>query len=171
MYLQTLTHLLLLPLLPTLTAAVLVVETSTSTYTAAAAATSSTTSPAPTSASPQYTSPSAFTSAILNSTNAYRAHYNASAVAWNTSLATYAASWASKCTFAHSHGGPGENLAEGYANVTDAVDAWGDEGRRYDWNKAGFEASTGHFSQLVWKATTSVGCAAVGMCVFFGNWC
>ncbi len=42
--------------------------------------------------------------------------------------------------------------------MTDAVDAWGDEGRHYDYKKAGFRESTGHFTQLVWKGTVSVGC-------------
>ena len=56
-------------------------------------------------------------------------------------------------------GGPnGENLAQGYANVTDAVDAWGDERNEYDFNDPGFSEATGHFTQLVWKATTTVGC-------------
>ncbi|CAF9908609.1 MAG: hypothetical protein ALECFALPRED_004692 [Alectoria fallacina] len=160
----------LVSLLSTLTAAVLVVETSTSTYTAAAATSSSSTSPSsstslstnPTaSVSAQYTSDSSFESSILNSTNTYRAQYNATALSWNTSLASYATSWASKCQFTHSHGPSGENLAEGYANVTDAVDAWGDEGSHYDFKKGGFSESTGHFSQLVWKGTTSVGCGRV----------
>lgn len=159
--------LILSPLLSTLAAAVLVVETSTSTYTAAAATSSTYSSSAspPTSstasASPQYTSDTTFESSILNSTNTYRAEYNASALSWNTSLASYATSWASKCNFTHSRGPSGENLAEGYANVTDAVDAWGDEGRKYDFEKGGFGESTGHFSQLVWKSTASVGCGRV----------
>ncbi|KAM0802503.1 CAP domain-containing protein, partial [Usnea florida] len=108
--------------------------------------------------SPQYTSDSLFTATILNSTNTYRTLYNASALIWNTSLATYATTWASKCQFTHSSGSPGENLAQGYANVTAAVDAWGDEGKHYDFNKGGFSESTGHFSQLVWKGSESVGC-------------
>ena len=46
--------------------------------------------------------------------------------------------------------------------MTDAVDAWGREGSRYDFRKGGgFSESTGHFSQLVWKGTTGVGCGRV----------
>lgn len=45
--------------------------------------------------------------------------------------------------------------------MTAAVDAWGDEGRRYDFHKGAFSESTGHFSQLVWKGTGSVGCGRV----------
>ena len=52
----------------------------------------------------------------------------------------------------------GENLAENYANVTDAVDGWGDERKEYDWGKPGFAEGTGHFTQLVWRGTREVGC-------------
>ena len=45
--------------------------------------------------------------------------------------------------------------------MTAAVEAWGDEGRRYDYRKETYSESTGHFSQLVWKGTTDVGCGRV----------
>ena len=110
--------------------------------------------------SPSYTNYSQFRDTILNSTNAYRAQHNSSALAWNTSLATIASMWSSKCKWSHSGGPTGENLAEGYANVTGAVDAWGNEQARYNYKDPGFSESTGHFTQLVWGNTTSVGCAA-----------
>lgn len=58
-------------------------------------------------------------------------------------------------------GGPtGENLAAGYANATASVDAWGLERKMYNFKKpTGFSEKTGHFTQLVWGNTTSVGCA------------
>ena len=56
-------------------------------------------------------------------------------------------------------GGPtGENLAAGYANASASVDAWGLERENYNWNNPGFSETTGHFTQLVWSNTTSVGC-------------
>ncbi|MCJ1400322.1 hypothetical protein MMC11_003527 [Xylographa trunciseda] len=108
--------------------------------------------------SSQYTSDNDFQSSILNSTNVFRDEHNATALSWNDSLATYAADYAADCQWQHSGGPNGENLAQGYANVTDAVDAWGDERNAYDFNDPGFSEATGHFTQLVWKATTTVGC-------------
>ena len=100
---------------------------------------------------------------ILNSTNFYRYEHNATALAWNASLATYAQSWASHCQWKHSGGPNGENLAAGFPNVTAAVDGWGNERAEYHFTNptTGFSEATGHFTQLVWKSTTSTGCAAV----------
>ncbi|KLJ09977.1 hypothetical protein EMPG_14611 [Blastomyces silverae] len=47
----------------------------------------------------------------------------------------------------------------GYANVTAAVQAWGDERALFDFDRPRFTHETGHFSQLVWKGTRTVGCA------------
>jgi hypothetical protein len=60
--------------------------------------------------------------------------------------------------FKHSGGPTGENLAAGYANATASVDGWGTERESYDWSNPGFSEKTGHFTQVVWSNTTSVGC-------------
>jgi hypothetical protein len=54
--------------------------------------------------------------------------------------------------------GVGENLDLGYSPVITSVNGWGLERTQYDWSNPGFSEATGHFTQLVWKATTSVGC-------------
>lgn len=59
------------------------------------------------------------------------------------------------------HGPYGENLAEGYATPVLAIDAWANEEKKYDYEKPKFSESTGHYTQLVWKNTTAVGCGAV----------
>ncbi|KAI1424448.1 CAP domain-containing protein [Xylaria sp. FL1777] len=106
----------------------------------------------------------AFSSAILNSTNAYRKAHNASAMVWNATLASFASAYlagdkvGAGCAFAHSGGPYGENLAIGYGNATASVEAWGDEGHKYDYGSPGFSEDTGHFTQLVWKNTSDVGC-------------
>ncbi|KAL4972582.1 CAP domain-containing protein [Aspergillus desertorum] len=111
---------------------------------------------------PSYTSPSQLKSSILTTTNAYRAAYNAAALSWNETLADYAMNWAKGCRRAHSSGLYGENLAYEYRNASSAVRAWGDEAALYDFSKpTGSNEETGHFTQLVWKSTREIGCAAV----------
>ncbi|KAH7034644.1 CAP domain-containing protein [Microdochium trichocladiopsis] len=66
-----------------------------------------------------------------------------------------------QCKFEHSGGPYGENLAIGCHSASGCVSAWGDERKLgYPYGAAdGFSMQTGHFSQLVWKNTTAVGCA------------
>lgn len=124
-----------------------------------------TAAPSTASTSPEYTSDDLFTSAILNSTNTYRLQHSASNLTYNSTLSSFAASYLAKvkgtCTFAHSGGPYGENLALGYPDVVRSIDAWGDERRGYNFDNPGFDEATGHFTQLVWKNTTTVGCGRV----------
>jgi uncharacterized protein YkwD len=108
--------------------------------------------------SPQYTDDATFRTAILNSTNFFRLEHNATVVVWNSSLADFAQHTADSCDFSHSGGPYGENLAMGYPNVTASVEGWGLERSVYDFSHPGFSEQTGHFTQLVWKNTSSVGC-------------
>jgi hypothetical protein len=111
-------------------------------------------------AEPQWINTASFTSAVLNSTNVYRTQQNASDLTWNSTLAEFADNYltSSNCEFKHSGGPYGENLALGYSNVTASIEAWGEERRLYDFSRPGFSEATGHFTQLVWKATSTVGC-------------
>ncbi|CRL18314.1 Allergen V5/Tpx-1 related [Penicillium camemberti] len=112
--------------------------------------------------SPSYTSLNEFKDDMLKVTNEYRANHDANPLQWNNTLADYSREWAEACIWKHSKSSYGENLAYGYQNVSAAVIAWGDEGDMYNFGKpTGFTEETGHFTQLVWKATTQVGCAAV----------
>ena len=119
---------------------------------------SSAAAPTSTGGSPDYTSDASFQSAILNSTNTYRKQHNATALAWNDTLATFAAQHVAACKFEHTGGPYGENLAEGYQNVTAAVEGWGNERDHFNFANGGFSEKTGHFTQLVWKNTTTTGC-------------
>lgn len=152
-------HLLVLPVLAAaqsvVTASTVTVAGPTATTFVAAASTP---------ASSQYTDDLTFRTSMLSSTNLYRFQHNASYLAWNDSLASFAADYASKCIWSHSHSseGYGENLARGYPDVTSAVDAWGNERDQYKFSGSGtgFSEATGHFTQLVWKFTQTVGCGA-----------
>lgn len=112
---------------------------------------------------PEYVSEKLFQSAILNSTNFFRREHNASDIVWNKTIADFAANYLSEkdkdCTFAHSGGPYGENIAVGFKSVHGAIDAFGLERDEYDFNHPSFSEATGHFTQLVWKASTTVGCA------------
>lgn len=67
----------------------------------------------------------------------------------------------------HDARGRGENLAWSWSSdpnfrsepCRDVVKAWYDEIQIYNFNKPGFSSLTGHFTQVVWKDTTRVGCA------------
>lgn len=135
-----------------------------------------------TSVSAEYTDDTTFQRVVLDVTNLYRRQHNASELSWNESLAEYAKDWSDGCEFEHSGGDPGENLAAGYPNVTASVEAWGNEREEYDFSEGEFayvinfhtcclpflslryeadncSSETGHFTQLVWRNTTTVGCA------------
>ncbi|TVY86734.1 Repressed by EFG1 protein, partial [Lachnellula willkommii] len=115
-------------------------------------------SAAPTATSTSFTSDDTFEKDMLDAHNFYRGEHNASALSWNASSASVGEKWSSACNFVHSGGPTGENLAAGYANASASVDAWGLERGKYNWKSPGFSEATGHFTQLVWRNTTSVGC-------------
>ena len=117
--------------------------------------------------SDSYTDPGLFTPILLNTTNYYRYLHSAPFVSYNTSLATTAQAYSTECVWQHNPQLPtlhlGENLARGYPNVTSAIDAWYNEVTQFDYDfdtqdPTGFTEQTGHFTQLVWKDTESVGC-------------
>lgn len=153
------TPLLLLFLLSTtLVTPLVTAQTHTRTSTVVVTVTATPTDPP----SSSYTSREEFKDIILKVSNAYRKQHSASPLVWNETLAEYAFHYAKKCKWEHSHGPYGENLATGYPNTTSAVSEWGDERDLYDFKKpTGFTEETGHFTQLVWKATEKVGCAVV----------
>ncbi|CDO72316.1 hypothetical protein BN946_scf184977.g13 [Trametes cinnabarina] len=97
----------------------------------------------------------------LQAHNSVRAQHGAAPLTWSDDLAAKAQQWADNCVFQHSGGklGPfGENLAAGTGSsygIQAAVKSWTDEVSQYDPNNP----QPSHFTQVVWKATTQVGCA------------
>ncbi|KAM3500685.1 hypothetical protein MY10362_006185 [Beauveria mimosiformis] len=105
-----------------------------------------------------------FKSQMLAAHNWYRGQHSAAALKWDDNLASKSLAWASKCSSnpRHEPNQPyGENIASGtsVSKAYEWVNLWGKERRNYNWNQSGFAAGTGHFTQVVWKGTTSVGCA------------
>ncbi|KAF5382921.1 hypothetical protein D9757_006371 [Collybiopsis confluens] len=99
--------------------------------------------------------------AYLSAHNSVRDQHGASALTWSNDAAAKAQQWANGCVFQHSGGslGPfGENLAAGTGDgygIPQAILSWSNEASQY--NPSNPQAS--HFTQMVWKATTQVGCA------------
>ncbi|CUS11309.1 unnamed protein product [Tuber aestivum] len=116
-----------------------------------------TTSPAPAPSSPA-PSGGSFESEVLAAHNDKRALHGVPALTYDKTLADYAAGVSATCKFEHSHGPYGENLAAGYASAAEAIKAWYDEEKLYNYASGDFSSATGHFTQLVWKSTTKVGC-------------
>jgi uncharacterized protein YkwD len=98
--------------------------------------------------------------------NAARAKHCAAPLTWSPKLAAVAQKWADTlkakgCSFGHSGGQYGENLAAGTDGVLDpegVVAMWYDEIAKYKFPNGGFSMTTGHFTQVVWRGTTQVGC-------------
>lgn len=113
--------------------------------------------PAPVAASPA----SDFATSALSAHNDLRARHGAKAIVYSDKLAQIAQGWANRCEFKHSGGslGPyGENLAVNSgtdSTVAQGIALWSAEAGDYDPQNP----VASHFTQMVWKGTTEVGCA------------
>lgn len=99
--------------------------------------------------------------------NSYRRRHGVRVLAWSPRVAASAEAWARKCLFQHeSQSRFGENLYAvwGMPDVgralSNAAAAWYDEISEYSYNNPGFSMKTGHFTQMVWKNSRRLGCAA-----------
>ncbi|KAK3401757.1 SCP-like extracellular protein [Sordaria brevicollis] len=118
------------------------------------------------SAVPQTTGPDSFLNyniflaQLTNSTNHFRHQHNASSILFNSTLSTFASSHLQSLELIHSDGPYGENLAIGCSSPQECVDVWGNERKEYNFEDGKFSEETGHFTQLVWRDTKEMGCAA-----------
>jgi pathogenesis-related protein 1 len=99
--------------------------------------------------------------ATLDAHNAARARWGAAPLLWSKTLSDYAQTVSNTCNFAHSNGPYGENLAIGSSlTCKGSLDLWVAEQAQWPpGGTPGFSSATGHFSQVVWKSATQVGCA------------
>jgi len=87
-------------------------------------------------------------------------------VVWSEEVAASAQEWADnlrdtkKCALMHSDTRYGENLANGKGmDAKQAVKLWESEIGKFRWVPVyEFEIVTGHYSQVVWRKTTHIGC-------------
>ncbi len=101
--------------------------------------------------------------------NAYRAKHNSPPLLWDDTISAFAQEYSlylvTNNLFQHSNKeGYGENLAyfQGYPNemmtlIKKSIDLWYDEIKLYNFNYPGYSPSTGHFTCLVWKSSTTFG--------------
>jgi pathogenesis-related protein 1 len=114
---------------------------------------------------------------ILDEHNRVRAAVGVGPLIWSDTLASYAQEWADHlarvgCRMQHrppSGGGNhryGENMfagTAGYYGMIDAVQSWESEKQHYSGGPiipSNFR-KIGHYTQMVWRDTTHVGCGAV----------
>lgn len=105
---------------------------------------------------------------MLNQHNTYRMRHNAANLTWSSTLAAAALvnanNNANNNLFVHTTNNQyGENIAYqwGYDNPEYLGFLWYDEERQYNFQTGSFSDATGHFTQLVWLATSQIGCAYV----------
>lgn len=107
---------------------------------------------------------------FIDAHNRWRADVGVPPLKWNENLENYAAEWAvingkKGCKMVHRDESPyGENLywSSGMSfSPKGSVDSWGSEIEDYNHEPVGQEkAMVGHYTQIVWRTTTEVGCAA-----------
>jgi len=122
----------------------------------------------------------------LDSHNRVRAKHGLQPLKWSDKLAKYSQEWAdhlgrgNSCQMYHRSGRPlyGENLyissavvwsdgkkevarERNQVNIRNVVKVWTDEERWYNYEKNSCQPGKqcGHYTQVVWKETTEVGCA------------
>ena len=106
---------------------------------------------------------------IVAYVNQYRARCQAPPMTYSATAAAFSQTWATQLattdTFKHSGSTLyGENLAyfQGYGTdpmtlIKLSIDEWYNEISSYNFNNPGFSEATGHFTCLVWVASTSFG--------------
>jgi pathogenesis-related protein 1 len=107
--------------------------------------------------------------------NQVRAAHGVDPLSWDAELAAIAQAWAEQCVDQEAPAGlidhnagrsddypeyVGENVygSGGPASGADAVAAWASEESSYDLDSSTCDGVCGHYTQIVWAATTRLGC-------------
>lgn len=109
-----------------------------------------------------------FAEDLISSHNGFRKNHSAPDLNWNVNMQKFAQKWAEtiakKDKMEHRPNNKyGENIywtSGGKLDAKSAVKAWYDEIKFYNYKKPGFGMKTGHFTQVVWKESTELGCGS-----------
>ncbi len=104
--------------------------------------------------------------------NKYRAEVGVPPIEWSDDLAKQAQGWANYLTanLLFEHSGAGENIWMGTSHAysfTQMIDSFGNEKSNFvngvfpNVSKTGNWSDVGHYTQVVWRNTTQVGCAGL----------
>ncbi|CAO2651764.1 Nn.00g000470.m01.CDS01 [Neocucurbitaria sp. VM-36] len=114
-----------------------------------------------------------FISAVMRAHWYWRRLHCAQDLVWDESLANAARSDIEECTHEPKHHRSGSNLSsvkpapasydEWVEFARTASHGWHEEETKYPYDNPHFDAAWGHFSQMVWRNTTRIGCA-LGHC-------
>lgn len=80
---------------------------------------------------------------------------------WSNTVASAAQGWANRCKWEHSSNGYGENI---YASAGQSIsgqsitDDWVSEESDYDYAANSCSGVCGHYTQVVWRNSVSIGC-------------
>jgi len=118
-----------------------------------------------------------FSVEIVNAHNKYRNDLGLPGLTWSPELAAHARKWSDHLASmggrkimhapASERGSEGENIwwgSAGYYSLTQMVDGWGAEKKYFVYgtfpgvSSTGNWADVGHYTQIIWKTTTFVGC-------------
>jgi pathogenesis-related protein 1 len=105
---------------------------------------------------------------VLAAHNQLRDRHCVGPLVWSPEIAQIASNWANRCEWRHSNSDLGENLWQGTVggwSPAEQVQDWYNEINNYDFSR-GESANggvVGHFTQVVWRETTQIGCG-VAIC-------
>ncbi|POW06066.1 hypothetical protein PSTT_09305, partial [Puccinia striiformis] len=117
----------------------------------------------PSTKTPSYSGPKIFTSSSdikqwLDQHNKFRAQYKAAPLKWSETLVAASKRLTDTCVWRHTQNNRfGENMSAGQTSIREVVTGWvagPDERDSY----SGGNTEPSHFTQVVWQATTEVGC-------------
>lgn len=108
-----------------------------------------------------------FARAMLAGHNNVRSELGLPPLVWSDRLAAFAAEWANNLLatnefFHRPNNRFGENLfmiTGTWATPGEVIRAWAGEARDYNYTANSCRSMCGHYTQMVWKTTKSVGCA------------